>query len=92
MLHRCKTTFFRYSYIPVLPVLLVPARCQANIPSRSHVVDAKVIESLTYFNAMSFCRSKEVTKNISVQNASEWNTTRFYLRVLVEKYVFHAIV
>ena len=41
---------------------------------------------------MSFCRFKEVTKNISVQNASEWNTTYFYLPVLVDKYVFHAIV
>ena len=50
--------------------------------SRLHVVDAKVIES----------RSKEVTKNISVQNASEWSKTHFYLRVLVDKYVFHAIV
>ena len=62
MLHRCKTTFFRYSYTPILPVLLVPARCQSNIPSRSHVVDAKVIESLTCFNVMSFCRSKGLVK------------------------------
>lgn len=41
------------------------------------MVDAKVIESLTCFNVMSFCRFKGVTRNISVQNASEWNTTYF---------------
>ena len=48
------------------------------------MVDVNVIESLTYFNVMSSCMSKEVTKNISVQNASEWNTTHFYLQVLVD--------